>query len=113
MVLTNKGININLKVVNLRHQRQKCPCNGVKHQLPPDLWCLTLILRNRKDFSQCASSSQGICLLAAVTMSSLLGKVRFLSLKCEKFALAAEGSQRSSESLGMVSNPRLAWPAQA
>lgn len=36
----------------------------------------------------------------------------FFSLKCEKFALAAEGSQRSSKSLGMVSNPRLAWPGQ-
>lgn len=56
--------------------------------------------------------------MAAVTVFSLVGEGRFLSLKCEKLAVAAEGTlgeagRRSAEGLGMGSRSWLAWPAQA
>lgn len=49
--------------------------------------------------------------MAAVTVFSLVGKGRFLSLKYEKLAIAAEGTlreagQRSAEGLGQSARPQ-------
>jgi len=51
-------------------------------------------------------------------MFSLVQEGRFLSLKCEKLTVAAEGTwgeagQRSAEGLGRVSSPWLAWVPHA